>query len=409
MYTPHTHCRACGYARSGAQGIKAAPTEKLIEVFDLGIQPLANDFCKDGEPRAGYAPLKVLYCPRCSLAQLSVTVDPEILYRKYCYVTSPSAMMADHFQKLLADIRAETRARDVLEIGSNDGRFLAFLKQEGYNVIGIDPAENLVKQANESGVPTQRGFFGEDTCRILPQSDIIIARHVFGHVDNWQDFTRGLFWLSSPHTVVFLEIPYVGDLLRNGEFDTIYHEHLSYISINAIHAALEGSMLRLHRIIRYPIHGGAMVLVLRRLDSPIRPDASVTGFQENITAADWTLFSANAHDQICRLRATIQTLQAQGKRVAGLGASAKSTVWINACGFQRKDISFIADTTPQKHYTFTPGTNIPIVDEGAILRDLPDYVVVWAWNYRDEILAKFDLARNKGVKFIVPIPKIEIV
>ena len=402
MYIYHTHCRACGYAQSGAQGAKLVQSEKLIEVFDLGVQPLANDFRRPGEEMSGYAPLKVMFCPRCTLAQLSVVVKPETLYRNYSYVTSPSRMMQEHFEHLIADITAETGRTDVLEISSNDGLLLAMMKSKGFLVLGVDPAENLSEAARINGIPTQTGFFGEDLSRILPKSDIVIARHVFCHVDDWKDFIRGLDAVSHDDTLICIEVPYVGDTLQNCQFDQIYHEHISFMSIGAMLALLKDTRFYLHKIVRYAIHGGAIMLMLRV------GHGGVIGWDEKITLQDWEKFAVEAHNQIDRLKATIQTLRSQGKRVAALGASAKSTVWISACGFTRKSIEFIADSTPQKQLTFSPGTDIPIVDEGAILRELPDYVVMFAWNFRDEILEKFSLARSKGVKFIIPVPRIEI-
>jgi SAM-dependent methyltransferase len=410
MYTNHTHCRACGYAKPGARGIKSAPTEKLIEVFDLGVQPLANDFCKDDWPRAGYAPLKVLYCPRCSLAQLSVVVDPSILYRHYSYVTSPSAMMEKHFKALLTDIANESlHGRSILEIGSNDGRLLAMMREYDYTVQGVDPADNLAGAARLAGIPTETGFFGEDLARIFPKYDIVIARHVFCHVDDWQDFVAGLEAVSHKDTLICIEVPYAGNTLKSCEFDQVCHEHLSFLSVKAMKALLDGTSLHIHAIKRYSIHGGAILLMLRHNDYSNPINSPTNFYDENITAGDWREFSREANAQIIRLKSTVNILRSEGKRIAGLGASAKSTVWINACGFTRKDIAFIADTTPQKQFTYSPGADIPIVDEGAILRELPDYVVMFAWNYRAEILEKFALARSKGVKFIVPIPTIEIV
>ncbi len=397
MYTNHTRCRAC-------------KSEKLIPVFDLGIQPLSNDFVKEGEPHAGYAPLKVLFCEKCSLAQLSVVVDPAILYNHYSYVTSPSQMMRDHFRNLITDIAKETDGKNVLEIGSNDGRLLKMMKDGGgYNVVGVDPALNLAAIATENGIQTIRGMFCSALASTLSKVDIVIARHVFCHVDDWQDFIAGLELVSHPDTLICIEVPYVGDTLKKCEFDQTYHEHLSYLSINAMRALMEPSNLRLDRVIRYSIHGGAILLMLRRKDAPIQIVSLGDLEKENITSQDWAKFSAEARDQIGRLKATVDCIHAQGKTVAGLGASAKSTVWISACEFTRKDISFIADNTPQKQGTFSPGTDIPVVDEGAVLRDLPDYLIVFCWNFWGrELWEKFAFARAKGLKFIVPVPKIQV-
>ena len=405
MYTLHTHCRACGFAKPGAPSIKANSTDKLIEVMDLGIQPLANDFVKEGEPRAGYAPLKVLFCPRCTLAQLSVVVDPQVLYSHYSYVTSPSETMREHFKNLITNISRETNGMKVLEIGSNDGRLLKMMKEGGgYEVLGVDPALNLSVIAECQGVPTKTGFFGSDLAMDLGQYDIVIARHVLCHIDDWKDFVRGLELVSHLDTLICIESPYAVDTIRKCEFDTIYHEHLSYLTIKAVNALLAETDLRLHEIIRYSIHGGAVLLMLRHKDKARLND----GIPEDITADAWRFFSADAKEQITSLGEVVEQFRNEGKSVAALGASAKSTVWISACGFSRKDIAFIADNTPQKQWTFSPGTDIPVVDEGAIMRELPDYVVIFAWNYLEEILEKFADVRARGVKFIVPIPTIQI-
>lgn len=407
MYVTRNHCRACGYARPGAQGIKSASTESLTEVFDLGIQPLANDFCAADEEHSGYAPLKVLFCPRCSLGQLSVVVRPELLYRKYSYVTSGSEMMKRHFEQLIADIKSETEGKTVLEIGSNDGKLLALMQNRGFSTMGVDPAENLASVARGYGIPTTIGFFDYELARNLSPSDIIIARHVFCHVDDWHDFMRGIEQVTFPSSLICIETPYVGDLLQQGEFDTIYHEHLSYLSLRAMGALLAQTRLHLHRVIRYPIHGGAILIMLRRNDSGLTSDHETS--DDQFTVSDWQAFSREAKIKIDRLGELVRGLRSQGKRVAGLGASAKSTVWINACGFRRQDVAFIADNTPQKQWTMTPGGDIPIVDEGALLRELPDYVLCFAWNFREEILDKNSSVRRHGVKFVFPIPSLEVV
>lgn len=407
MFKNHTYCRACGYAKPGAQGIKSAPTEKMIEVFNLGVQPLANSFCKPEDEQAGYAPLKVLYCPRCSLAQLSTVVDPAILYKNYAYVTSPSDMMKAHFERMINDISEETDGNSVLEIGSNDGRLLGMMQKDGYTVTGVDPAENLAAVAMGNGVNTKVRLFTGELAVSLSQYDIIIARHVFCHVDDWHDFVRGIESVSHFASLVCIEVPYAGNTVKHCEWDTVYHEHLSYLTLKSVNALLKGSRFKIHRIIHYPIHGGAVLLMLRHEDSPVKPVAS--SFDDNITADDWNAFSIKAHSQIALLKAAVKKLRSEGKTVAGLGASAKSTVWMSACQFGRNDIAFIADNTPGKQWTFSPGTDVPIVDEGAILREMPDYVVVFCWNYLAECLVKNKLYREKGGRFIVPVPEFKIV
>lgn len=408
MYTENTACRACGYAQSTAQGIKYSSSETLIEVLNLGVQPLANDFHRQGAIQAGYAPLKVLFCPRCSLAQLSVVVDPAILYRNYPYVTSPSQTMREHFDMLIKDIEAEAGChKRILEIGSNDGKLLAELQKRQHLVTGIDPAANLAAIATAAGIPTVTAQFPSAQIPVTWDFDIIIARHVFCHVDNWKEFVLGLGRISNKDTLVCIETPYAVDTLSKCEFDTVYHEHLSYLTIKSVAALLKNTHWQLHKMIRYSIHGGAILLMLRRKDSghPSAPEV----LSDSVTLDDWMAFGMKAKSQIGKLRSTVLDLVGQGKRIAGLGASAKSTVWINSCGFTRREIGFISDNTPQKQLMFSPGNDIPIADEGAIMRELPDYTICFAWNYMDEILRKFDTYLLNGGKFIVPVPDIKII
>lgn len=414
MYTPHNHCRACGYGKPGAQGIKNGPPERLASAYDLGIQPLANDFCKGNAERGGYAPLKVMFCPKCTLAQLSVVVKPEILYQHYSYVTSPTETMRDHFRQLFRDIGAEASSGTLLEIGSNDGALLAAFKEFGYDVLGVDPALNLVDLAHRRGVETICSLFSFQTAELITgflQPDIILARHVFCHIDDWQDFVRGLEILCKRNTLVCLEAPHCQKTLENTEFDTIYHEHLSYLTVQSVQALLENTTLRLCRVLRYPIHGGAIMLMIRRRDSDFEPDDSVDNIanNEHCSTEAWSDFSVRSDALRKELSGFVNDAVDSGKSVAALGASAKSTVWINACGFTRKHIQFIADCTRHKWFTMSPGSDIPIYDEGALLRELPDYTIMFCWNFRDEVLVRHLPYHEKGGKFVIPIPKIEVV
>ncbi len=405
MYKTHTTCRACGYGKQHAPGIKTGEPEKLVEILDLGVQPLANDFCREDEIRSGYAPLKLLACPRCMLGQLSVVVDPAIMYRRYSYVTSPSDTMRSHFGKIVSDILGEAPdAKTFYEIGSNDGRLLGFIKGLGFDVLGIDPAENLSRIANtEYGVNTVVGMFGSElTNQIGGKADVVIARHVFCHINDWKDFMVGLERITHDDSLVCIEVPHAKDMIEKTEFDTVYHEHLSYMTVSAMEHLLRGGPFHIYKIVHYPIHGGAIMIMLKR-----KPSA--WAYADDITIDTWIKFREDSLVRSFDLVKKIREIRNEKLSVAALGASAKSTVWINACQFTKNDIGFISDNTPQKQWTFSPGTDIPVVDEGAIMRNLPDYVVVFCWNFYDEILTKFQPARDKGVKFIFPIPQIEIV
>ncbi len=396
MYRSVTRCRACESGR-------------LTQVFDLGIQPLANDFCTLDEEHAGYAPLKVLFCENCTLGQLSVVVDPSLLYRHYNYITSDSLSMRDHFKQLVDDIVDENGMGSVLEIGSNDGRLLEYFKERGFGpLLGIDPAANLCPLAAARGIQTVTAVMSranaENAQRILTKIDIIIARHVFCHVDDWHDFLSACESIAHKDTLICLEIPYVHDLLSKAEFDTIYHEHTSYLSIEAIRAALKATGLTLERVIKYPVHGGAILLMIRKGKRLCVPPDEV-----RITKEDWRAFAIKSYSKIDQLVSLVRGLAAEGKTVAGYGASAKSTVWINACHFTEKEISFITDNTPQKIGKFSPGTAIPIVDEKDLMLLAPDYCVLFAWNFKQDVLAKNQQYLKAGGRFIVPSPELEVI
>lgn len=402
MYKKHNKCRACG-------------NTSLIPAFDLGLQPLANDFTPETGDSNGYAPLEVLFCQECTLAQLSVVVKPEILYANYPYVTSRSQTMQRHFTLLWEAIKQECHPDSVVEIGSNDGCFLEFCRHNGAgSVMGIDPAENL-KPAGDSGIVTVCGVFDSHSAGIaraaMPPVDAVVARHVFAHVDDWHGFIKSLDMLATKNTLIVIECPYVVDLLKNLEFDTIYHEHLSYISIKAINRLLDGSLFHLHKILRFDVHGGAIVMMLRRNDSEVRVDPSVAEFtaREDMDFDSWLKFDDDAHRKIYDLKRMVaEAVHGQGRRVCGFGASAKSTVWINACGFTAGEIEFICDSTPQKQGRRSPGPGIPIVSEQALVLEQPDYAVCFAWNFLEDIKRTQKQYLDGGGRFIVPFPDVRI-
>ncbi len=415
VYTLRKSCRACGYGNNpNPDGSKSLPTnEKLIKVFDLGIQPLANDFCSEGDTHHGFAPLEVMFCPRCSLAQLSVVVDDQILYRNYKYVTSQSQMMQKHFERLYNEIKTRMpEMQKVLEIGSNDGTYLNWLAGQGCKVCGIDPAENLHPETVDSITDIFRyGSADEARQKLGGPADVIIARHVFCHVDNWMDFMTALDRVSHAETLIAIEVPYVLNLLENTEFDTVYHEHSSYMSFKAMTALLDRTNFRLHDIVDFEIHGGASCLFIRHKHSIHKPNEAAMErvAKENITVDDWRHFRDSTGNLINELKTTVNRATSNHKTGCAFGASAKCTVLMNACGFTRKDIAFVTDTTKWKWHKTVPGTDIPIVDEGALLREMPDFAIMCAWNYASEILTNNKLYTDKGGKFLIPIPEVQIV
>ncbi len=380
-----------------------------MPVFSLGLQPLANDFCRDGEDRCGYVPLEVLFCPNCTLGQLSAVVRPDILYKKYSYATSRSATMRRHFESLLSYIRSECEPVSLVEVGSNDGYFLGFAKQNGSEIVcGVDPSENRSQEARDAGVQTITGLFCEKTAEMargcVPMADCIVARHVFGHVDDMRGFIKALDVVANKNTLILIEVPWARRLLERCEFDTVYHEHLSYITIKSMAALLENTPFRLHKIHEFPVHGGALGIMIRRRDHDSSPDPIVQSMisMEVVGKTEWDLMSECAARVVDGLVSRVRNAIASGKTVAGYGASAKMTVLMNACGFTRKEIQFVTDTTPQKQLCCIPGTDIPVAEPSMLLSESPDFCILGAWNYISEILEKESLYRKNGGVFINP-------
>lgn len=373
--------------------------------------PLANDFKDSTQRRSGYAPLKLMWCDKCSLAQLSDVVDRNIIYKNYPYVTSHSDTMQKHFTLLLDDLLKECSLGTVVEIGSNDGTFLKRCEVAGFStVIGIDPADNLCDVAHKKGVNTINEFFNEKTARELSAdgvvADLIIARHVFCHIDDWHEAIHALGVLSSKNTVVAIEVPHFIETVKNVEWDQIYHEHLSYMTVKAMDWALRNSVFHIHDVKHYAIHGGAIVILLRRNDCGIAPKEIPT---ETLTLDDLLRFSEKRGDMVLDLGCMVDGVVASGKTVVGYGASAKATQWIQQCGFRKGKIKWVCDNTPFKIGKFMPGTNIPIVDPRELSAQTPDYCVCFAWNFFDEIYQKEQMFRERGGKWIIPVPELRVV
>lgn len=394
-YTEHKICRACG-------GTSLAP------VFDLGNQALANDHAKPDAPRQGFYPLKILFCEDCGLAQLSVVVNRNQLYARYSYVSSSSQTMQRHYKRLFLDILSEQPEKRILEIASNDGSCLQYAKALGFEVLGIDPAFNLAQMAVEKGISTLPDFFSVKPAlnlkTTMPSPGVILARHVFAHVDDWKEFIAGLEVLANRDTLIVLEFPYVLDLLRSGCWDTIYHEHLSVISLKPIVKLLARTPFHIHRVVKMGIHGGALAVMLRHRDSDISPHISADEFihEENVSSTDWKELALRASHKIERLKELVRKLKSENKIVCVFGASAKATVLINACGWDKYSISFVSDNSPLKPGCLVPGTDIPIIEEDEFLSHHADYAILSAWNYFSEIMEKTSKWRARGGRFIVP-------
>lgn len=400
MYKLHTKCRAC-------------KSENLTQVADFGIVPLANDFAtRVSKDNSNYAPLNVLLCEECHLAQLSVVVDPRLLYSTYSYITSSSKTMQDHFDKFIDMLRKHgSKLGNVLEIGSNDGRFLKTISGvDGVNsVLGVDPAKNLAAIAEENNIQTYCDVFSRQSAEQINRLfDTVVARHVFCHVDDWHDFVRGLEVVTHKDSIVAIEVPYVERMLENVEFDTIYHEHLSYLNLQAVDALLKDSQFHISDVVSFDIHGGVIVIILMKNESgyPVNPRIDSMIDDEDLTKERWLRFKSDADTLVYNLKDAVYGYKRNELKVAGYGASAKSTNWISACKFDGYYLDYVIDNTPYKQGRFCPGTDIPIFGTAPYP---VDYMILFAWNYEQEVLKKEQAYRDKGGKFIIPLPSLRVV
>ena len=411
MIQERTHCRTCG-----------SPNLKLI--LDLGKTALANDFLEPNEV-ADYKislPLRVVLCTDCSLVQLGDTVNPKILYSHYAYVTSTSKTMDTHLNKMMTHLLSTARlgaGSKVLEIASNTGVFLKKFKEQGCEVLGVEPAENIADVALATAIPTRKEFFNSATARKLKSewgtADLILGRHVFAHIDQLKDLVAGLAEVSHEETLIAFEVPYVVDFFEHTEYDTVYHEHLSYISARSVEALVRDTPLMLARIDHYPIHGGSILFHLRHRSSKATPHASVAQAIEKEKQlrlgepATWEAFATRVNHIRTELPALLRKLKASGKRIIGYGASAKGNTLLNTCGITASELDYIIDNTPFKQGKIAPGSCIPVRPPEQLLADQPDYALLLAWNFAPEIIKRETEFQKRGGRFIVPIPEPKIV
>jgi len=411
MIQERTNCRTCG-------------SKNLKLILDLGKTALVNDFLKPEEVAAYKIslPLRVVLCPDCSLVQLGDTVDPRILYSHYAYVTSTSKTMDTHLNQMMTHLLSAGRmgaGSKVLEIASNTGVFLKKFKEQGCEVLGIEPAGNIADVALATAIPTRKEFFNAVNAKKLKAewgaADLILGRHVFAHIDDLKDLVAGLEAVSHQDTMIAFEVPYVVDFFEHTEYDTIYHEHLSYISAASIEALVKDSAFMLARVDHYPIHGGSILFHLRHRSSQAKPHASVAQALEREKSmrlaepATWESFAQRVNHIRTELPALLRKLKSQGRRIIGYGASAKGNTLLNTCGLTTNELDYIIDNTPFKQGKVAPGSWIPVLPPEMLLKDQPDYALLLAWNFAPEILKRETEYQKRGGRFIVPIPEPKIV
>ncbi|MHB8603126.1 MAG: class I SAM-dependent methyltransferase [Nitrosotalea sp.] len=397
----------------------------LMPYLDLGITPLANGLIKTenvgkDEPKF---PLVVCYCKDCSLSQLSVVVNPEILFRDYFYMSSISNTFKTHCSTISSDL-IDTINLDqndlVVDIASNDGCLLQEFKKRQIKILGVEPAVNLAKLANSCGIETLNHFWdGETATKIAKEyggAKVITAFNVFAHVDDVHGFVQNIKLALKDDGVFVIEVPYLIDFLEKHEFDTVYHEHLSYFLLKPLQHILEQNGMKITTVKKYPIHGGTIeVRVVKNNDYTKNMVSNVDDFiivEKNLgfyDMASYLNFANEVKNMKKNLTELISDLRQKGKKIAGFAASAKGNTLLNYCGIDLNSVQYIVDETPTKQGLLTPGSHIPIVPMSGLENNPPDYLLILAWNFVEEIMTKTKQFKEQGGKYIIPIPKIQIV
>ena len=403
-------CRSCG-SRDGAL------------ILDLGDQPLANNLLSQedlAKPEPKF-PLRLAVCEKCWLLQIVDLVPPVQLFSEYLYFSSFSDALLKHSresaERYTKEFSLDGKSR-VVEIASNDGYLLQNFQKAKIPCTGIEPAANIAKVAREKGIETVGEFFSNALAKKLvgegKQADLILGNNVFAHAPETNDFTAGLATLLKPKGRIILEFPYAVDLIEHTEFDTIYHEHVFYFTVTALKPLFERHGMEIFRVEKIPIHGGSLRLFACHAGAhPV--EASVTAlFEEEkgkgIGSLRYYEGFANQVREIKRaLCELLAKLKSEGRSVAAYGASAKGSTLLNYFGIGKDQLDFVVDRSTHKQGRLTPGTHIPIVPPEKLLEKQPDYTLLLTWNFADEILAQQKVYRDKGGKFIVPIPKVKIV
>jgi 2-polyprenyl-3-methyl-5-hydroxy-6-metoxy-1,4-benzoquinol methylase len=404
-------CRFCGTA--------------LQHTFvDLGMSPLAESWIKPLERNQmeRFYPLHVYVCHRCFLVQLEEFESAENIFSDYAYFSSYSESWLQH-AKAYVDMAVQRFALNgksqVVEIASNDGYLLRNFVGKGIKVLGVEPAANVAKVAVAGGVPTVVRFFGAETARQLvmegTRADLIVGNNVLAHVPDINDFVKGLKILLKPEGGITMEFPHLLQLIAKNEFDTIYHEHFSYLSFATVENIFVAHGLGLYDVEELPTHGGSLRIYARHSENG---DKSVSRRAKELKAREeaagfgrletYLSFTEQVKETKRKLLEFLIRAKREGKSVAGYGAAAKGVTLLNYCGVRTDFIEYAVDLSPHKQGHFMPGVHIPIFHPDKIRETRPDYVLILPWNLKDEIMGQMAFIGEWGGQFVVPIPEVTV-
>lgn len=400
-------------------------SQDLHKFLVLGHHPPSDAFLKAEQlnlPETAY-PLDVFFCKNCRLVQLGYLVQPEVLFSSdYPYTSSVSNTMPVHFVEFAKDA-VETFGLDsndlVIDIGSNDGTLLKGFKNLGVKTLGVEPVDKIARIAESRGIETINAFWSEKIAKKISQdkgkAKVITGTNVFAHVNDLDEFLNGVKTLLDDNGVLILEFPYLVDLIDKIEFDTIYHEHLSYFAIWPLVILFKRFDLEILDVKQFPVHGGSIRVFIKKSSAKWSITDSVNNLinLENQMKLDDIETYKNFAEKVNRLRKDLvyllRDLKDQGKKIVGYGAPAKGNTLLNYCKIGTDIIDYIVDKSSLKQGVYTPGAHIPVFPVEKLLEDKPDYVLILPWNFKDEIIKQQEKYKESGGKFIIPIPQPQII
>ncbi|MEW6188194.1 MAG: class I SAM-dependent methyltransferase [Thermodesulfobacteriota bacterium] len=399
--------------------------ERLNRVFiDLGISPLANSYLKPEELQQmePHYPLCVYVCEACYLVQLPVYQTGEEIFSDYAYFSSYSTSWLEHAreytEKMITRFGFGPKSQ-VIEIASNDGYLLQYFQEKYVPVLGIEPAMNVAKAANEKGIPTLVKFFGTQTALGLSEegkrADLIVGNNVLAHVPDLNDFCQGMKIILKENGIITMEFPHLMRLMEENQFDTIYHEHFSYFSFTTVEKVFAKHELILFDVEELATHGGSLRIYARHSEDHSKPIGVRVGElkeRERRAGFDRIDMYSSFGERVKKTKRAILTFlikaKEEGKTLVGYGAPAKGNTLLNYCGIRTDFIDYTVDRSPHKQGQYLPGTHIPIYPPEKIKETKPDYVVILPWNLKEEIMEQMAHIREWGGRFVVLIPEVEV-
>lgn len=392
--------------------------------LDLGLSPLSNSYLRAEQlqqPETFY-PLHAYICDGCYLVQLPIFETPENIFSDYAYFSSYSESWLKHamtYTGLMIERFGINSQSRVIEIASNDGYLLQYFKDRGIPVLGIEPAKNVAKAAQDKGIPTISEFFGTQTAGKLASegkyADLLLGNNVLAHVPDLNDFVKGLKIILKPNGVITMEFPHLMRLIDGNQFDTIYHEHFSYFSLITVGKVFASHGLTLFDVDELPTHGGSLRIYARHTEDASKPiDRKITDLKNKEEVLGFAhlehyfSFSEKVKETKRKILTFLIESRRNGKSVVGYGAPAKGNTLLNYCGIRTDFIDYTVDRSPHKQDHYLPGTHIPIYHPEKIRETRPDYLVILPWNLKEEIMEQMSYIRDWGGKFVVFITEVAV-